>query len=67
MTPKELREKTLAELNILVADLKEEHFRLKMQQGTGQLEKSHRLGEVKQGIARALTIRGEKERQAAAQ
>lgn len=65
MTPKEVREKSLAELNTLVHDLREESFRLKMQQGTGQLEKSHRLGEVKRDIARVLTILGEKSRQAA--
>lgn len=64
MTPNEIREKNLQELKTLAADLKEELFKLKMQDGTGQLEKSHRLGEVKRDIARVFTILGEKTRKA---
>lgn len=64
MTPNEIREKNLQELKTLASDLKEELFRLKMQQGTGQLEKSHRLGEIKRDIARVFTIQGEKTRKA---
>lgn len=64
MTPKEMREKNLQELKTLASDLREELFKLKMQQGTSQLEKSHRLGEVKRDIARVLTIIGEKTRKA---
>ncbi len=66
MTPKEIREKTSQELKTLLADLREELFRLKMQAGTGQLEKSHRLKEVKKDLARLLTILGEKSRRAEA-
>ena len=64
MTPSEIREKNLQELKTLVADLREELFKLRMQAGTGQLEKSHRLGEVKRDIARVTTIIGEKTRKA---
>jgi large subunit ribosomal protein L29 len=64
VTPKEMREKNLQELKTLASDLREELFKLKMQQGTSQLEKSHRLGEVKRDIARVLTIIGEKTRKA---
>ena len=66
MTPSEIREKTSQELKTLLADLREELFRLRMQDGTGQLEKSHRLGEVKKDLARVLTILGEKSRKAEA-
>jgi large subunit ribosomal protein L29 len=67
VTPNEIREKNLQELKTLAADLKEELFKLKMQQGTGQLEKPHRLGEIKRDIARANTIMGEKTRKAKSQ
>ncbi len=60
MTPKELREKSLEELRALKKDLSEELFRLKLQAGTGQLEKSHRLSEIKKNIARVLTVLGQK-------
>lgn len=66
MTPSEIREKTSQELKTLLADLREELFRLRMQDGTGQLEKSHRLGEVKKDLARVLTVLGEKSRKAEA-
>ena len=60
MKPSELREKNLKELNILEAELREELFKLKMQNATGQLEKSHRLEEVKRDIARVSTITRQK-------
>jgi large subunit ribosomal protein L29 len=65
VTPNEVREKTIEELRALESDLKEELFRLRMQSGTGQLEKTHRLKEVKKDIARVLTILKEKTRKAA--
>jgi large subunit ribosomal protein L29 len=67
VTPNEIREKNLQELKTLGSDLREELFKLKMQQGTGQLEKSHRLGEIKRDIARVSTIFGEKTRKAEVQ
>ncbi len=56
MTPTEIREKNLKELAVLEKDLREELFKLRMQNATGQLEKSHRLEEVKRDIARVLTV-----------
>lgn len=64
MTPNEIREKNMTELKTLAADLKEELFKLKMKHGTGQLEKPHRLKEVKRDIARVITVIGEKARKA---
>jgi large subunit ribosomal protein L29 len=60
VTPSELREKNLKELGALEDELREELFKLKMQNATGQLEKSHRLQEVKRDIARLLTIAKQK-------
>lgn len=60
MTPSEIRDKTPAEQNILIHDLREELFKLRMQGATGQLEKNHRFVEIKKDIARVLTIIKEK-------
>lgn len=60
MTPSEIREKNLKELAVLEKDLREELFKLRMQNATGQLEKSHRVVEVKRDIARVLTVARQK-------
>jgi large subunit ribosomal protein L29 len=60
VTPSEIREKNLKELTALEKDLREEHFKLRMQNATGALEKSHRLKEVKRDIARVLTVAKQK-------
>lgn len=60
MTPSELREKTGAELKKLVYGLKEELFRLKIKKVTGQLEKTHRLREIRRDLARIETLGREK-------
>ena len=56
MTPDELREKSGEELKKLSADMKEELFRLKIRKATGQLEKTHRIKELKKDLARINTI-----------
>ncbi|MCB1214158.1 MAG: 50S ribosomal protein L29 [Deltaproteobacteria bacterium] len=60
MTPKELRGKSLSDLSALEKELREELFKLKLQNGLGSLEKNHRLGELRRDIARILTLRAEK-------
>jgi ribosomal protein L29 len=60
VTPDEVREKNLQELAVLKKDLQEELFKLQMQNATGQLEKSHRLKEIKRDIARVATITAQK-------
>lgn len=57
MTPKEIEEKSPAELVKLAADLREELFRLKMKKAGGQLEKNHRFKEIRKDIARIETHR----------
>ncbi len=56
---KDIREKNAKELVALEKDLKEELFKLRMQNATSQLEKNHRIQEVKRDIARVLTVRRE--------
>lgn len=56
MKTKELRERTRDELDELYDDLREELFKLRAQRAVSQLEKSHRVKEVRRTIARVLTI-----------
>ena len=60
MTPEELRSKNLNDLQLQEDELREELFKLKLQKGVGQLEKTHRLGEIRKDIARTKTILNEK-------
>jgi len=45
--------------------LKKEQFNLRFQVATGQLEKTHRMGQVRRDIARVRTLMREKARQGA--
>ncbi|OGT29400.1 MAG: 50S ribosomal protein L29 [Gammaproteobacteria bacterium RBG_16_51_14] len=60
MNASELREKTQAELNKLVMDLRREQFSLRMQKGTGQLTKPGKMKIVRRDIARIKTLLQEK-------
>jgi large subunit ribosomal protein L29 len=53
---RELRDRTRDELEELYDDLRDELFRLRAQRAVSQLEKSHRVKEVRRTIARVLTI-----------
>jgi large subunit ribosomal protein L29 len=48
MTPDQLAEQLVS--------LKKEQFNLRFQKATGQIEKTHRVGEVRKDIARIRTI-----------
>jgi large subunit ribosomal protein L29 len=61
MRAKEIREMTDSELKKKLAESKEEQFKLRFQQATGQLENTQRMPKVKKNIARILTILREKE------
>ena len=61
MNAKEIREKTVAELNELLAKKKEELFNLRFQDAINQLENPMRISAVKKDIARVKTILREKE------
>ncbi len=55
MKPDELRSKNADDLKNIQKELSEELFKLKIQKSTGQLEKTHRMKELRVGIARVMT------------
>jgi large subunit ribosomal protein L29 len=57
----ELREANDAELLQRLAEAKEEHFNLRFQNATGQLDNSARIGDVRRDIARLNTLLRERE------
>ena len=61
----DLRNQSRGELNKLLRDLKEEHFNLRFQAATNQLEKPARVKEVRRTIARIKTIQTARARDAA--
>ncbi len=52
----EHRGKTADQLNDSLIQLKKEQFNLRFQAATGQLEKPHRVDEVRKSIARIKTL-----------
>ncbi len=61
----ELRELNDGELIQRLLEAKEEHFNLRFQHATGQLDNTARLGDVQRNIARLQTLLREREIQAA--
>jgi large subunit ribosomal protein L29 len=59
MSPEELRNKTVEELNAAVAELNQEIFNLKFQLHTGHLENTTRIPKVRKEIARIKTVLNE--------
>ena len=60
-----LRELNDSELIQRLLEAKEEHFNLRFQHATGQLDNTARLGDVRRNIARLQTLLREREIQAA--
>ena len=56
MKASEIREMSVEELELKLADLKEELFNLRFQLAVNQLENSSRIGAVKKDIARVSII-----------
>ncbi len=56
MKASELREKSAEDLNKDLLTLREEQFKLRMQNATGQLGQSHLLKQNKRDIARVKTV-----------
>lgn len=56
MKAKELREIGIEGLEQKLADLKQEHFNLRFQHGTNQLENTAQLPKVKKEIARVNSV-----------
>jgi large subunit ribosomal protein L29 len=65
MKTAELRQKDVASLALEVNALQKAHFGLRMQKATQQLTNTALLRGARRDIARAKTILGEKQRQAA--
>jgi large subunit ribosomal protein L29 len=61
MTPTEIREMTDSELLEALGEAKMEHFNLRFQLATNQLDNNSRIREVKRDIARILTVMRERE------
>ena len=61
MTAAELREKTSAELNTQLVELKANLFNLRFQQATGQLSNPMVIRECKRTIPRIMTVIRERE------
>ena len=60
MKAQELREMTAEQLTAKLGDLKEELFNLRFQLAINQLDKPHKITEVKHDIARVMTVLREK-------
>jgi large subunit ribosomal protein L29 len=60
MKAKELREKSVEELNAELLNLLREQFNLRIQASTGQLSQTHTLKLVRRDIARVKTVLNEK-------
>ena len=60
MNAKELREMTVEDLNTKLGELKEELFNLRFQLAINQLDKPHKITEVKHDSARVMTVLREK-------
>ena len=58
---KDIREKTVSELNQSLVELKTELFNLRFQLATGELDNPLRISKVKKDIARVKTVIREKE------
>lgn len=56
MKAAELREKSVEELNEQLTSLLRDQFNLRMQKGTGQLNQTHLLNQVRRDIARVKTL-----------
>ncbi len=65
MNAKELRDRSMPELNKTLGDLEEQLFKLRFQKSTGQIENPIKIREVRKDIARVLTVMGENRTQEA--
>ncbi len=63
MKTAELRDLDVEALGKKLGESREELFKLRFQHATAQLEKTHRLRQVRKDIARILTVQNEKKRQ----
>jgi large subunit ribosomal protein L29 len=62
MNARELRNKSVAELNETLVELRREQFNLRMQRAQGQQIQLHQIKRARRDIARVKTVIGELER-----
>jgi large subunit ribosomal protein L29 len=67
MNARELKEKSVDELNVELVELRKEQFNLRMQRATAQTEQSHTLKNVRRDIARVKTVLNQKAKAATAE
>ncbi len=60
----DLKTRTDDQLNEQLGELKREQFNLRFQAATGQMDKTHRVNEVRKDIARIKTVMRQKSAQA---
>ncbi|MCQ2435462.1 MAG: 50S ribosomal protein L29 [Clostridia bacterium] len=60
MKASELRNKTAAELEEQLKELKSEYFNLRFQNAINQLDNPHKIDSVRKDIARVMTVLREK-------
>lgn len=60
MNASDMRSKSVVDLNKELMELLREQFSLRMQNGTGQLNRPHQVKAVRRNIARIKTILNEK-------
>lgn len=60
MNAKDLRDKSVDELNTNLLELLRDQFKYRMQKATGQLTQTHLLKQVRKDIARVKTVLTEK-------
>ena len=65
MKASELREKNVADLKASLEELLKQQFKHRMEHGTGQLNETHRLRELRRNIARIKTVIGQKQSESA--
>lgn len=61
MKATELREKTVDDLRAELDNLQLQQFKLRMAKATGQLAKTHQVGQVRRDIARIKTVLTQKQ------
>ena len=61
MKATELRQKTVEDLSAELDGLQLQQFKLRMAKATGQLAKTHQVGQVRKDIARIKTVLTEKQ------
>lgn len=63
MNAKELRDKSIGELNASLFDLVRQRATNRIQRATGQVNQSHMAGQIRRDIARVKTVIAEKLRE----